>query len=376
MSERGKIRVLEGIRQGKIGGGESYVLSLVEHLDRNIFEPVVLSFTDGPMVEKLRSWKVPVYVIPSSRAFDISVWGKVKKLMADEKIDIVHAHGSRAQSNMYWGARKLNLPLIYTCHGWSFHPDQHPFKRKLRILGEQFLSGKSSVNICVSHANRSTGKELFGKFEAEVIHTSIDTQKFNPLGNYKDIRKEFGIRKDAILIAYVARLTVQKQPLVMVDAFARVASEIPRAMLLMVGDGEYKQRVEERVKELKLEDRIILQSFRQDVPDLLAASDLFVLPSLWEGFPIALVEAMAMGKAVVATNVDGTPEIVKNEENGILIEVDRLKENLEEAIIRLCKDEVLRKHFQQQAIATTANLFNVKTMVTHNEVIYKRLVSK
>lgn len=376
MSERRKIRVLEGIRQGKIGGGESYVLSLVEHLDRNIFEPVVLSFTDGPMVDKLRSRKVPTYVIPSSRAFDISVWSKVKKLMVDEKIDVVHAHGSRAQSNMYWAARKLELPLIYTCHGWSFHLDQHPVKRKLRIWGEQFLSGKSTVNICVSHANRRTGKELFGHFDAEVIHTSIDTKKFDPNGNYKDIRKEFGISKDAILIAYVARLTVQKQPLVMIEAFARVASEIPNAMLLMVGDGEDKQQVEERVRELKLEDRIILQSFRQDVPDLLAASDLFVLPSLWEGFPIALVEAMAMGKAVVATNVDGTPEIVKHEENGLLIAVDSLKENLEEAILRLCKDEALRKHFQQQAIATTVNLFNVKTMVTQNEAIYKRLVSK
>ncbi|HXB90916.1 MAG TPA: glycosyltransferase, partial [Puia sp.] len=96
MQKGKKIRILEGIRQGKIGGGESYLLGLVEHMDRSRFEPVVLSFTDGPMVERLRAKGIPAHVIHTEKPFDVRVWGKVKSLLEREEIDIVHAHGTRA----------------------------------------------------------------------------------------------------------------------------------------------------------------------------------------------------------------------------------------------------------------------------------------
>ncbi|WP_298713265.1 glycosyltransferase, partial [Chitinophaga sp.] len=106
-----KIRVLQAIRQGKIGGGESHVLDLVRSLDRSRFEPVVLSFTDGPMVSLLQNMDVPVFVIGSEKAFDISVWKKVRALMIQERIDIVHVHGTRANTNVMWAARRLRIPL-------------------------------------------------------------------------------------------------------------------------------------------------------------------------------------------------------------------------------------------------------------------------
>src|SRR5580658_9752929 len=121
-----KIRVLECIRQGQIGGGETHLLSLVENLDRNRFEPVVLSFTEGPMVERLRAMGVRTHVLYTERPFDVTKWRKVKQLMAAEGVDLVHAHGTRASSNTLWAARRLGIPLVYTVHGWSFHDDQ-PF---------------------------------------------------------------------------------------------------------------------------------------------------------------------------------------------------------------------------------------------------------
>lgn len=120
MEQPRKIRVLETIRQGKIGGGESHVLDLVKSMDSDLFEPVVLSFTDGPMVQALTAIGIPVHVIASEKAFDISIWKKVRKFLADQRIDIVHVHGTRANTNVMWAARRLGLPLIYTIHGWSF----------------------------------------------------------------------------------------------------------------------------------------------------------------------------------------------------------------------------------------------------------------
>src|SRR5438270_339874 len=142
-----KIKVLECIRQGQIGGGESHLLSLVENLDRSKFEPLVLSFTDGPMIERLREMNVESHVIYTERPFDFSKWGLVKKFLREHQVDVVHAHGTRANSNILWAARSLGIPVIYTVHGWSFHPDQNPIVRNIRILGEKYLTSRTHLNI-------------------------------------------------------------------------------------------------------------------------------------------------------------------------------------------------------------------------------------
>ncbi len=368
-----KIRILQGIRQGKIGGGESYLLSLVENLDREKFEPVVVSFTDGPMVERLNSLGIITHVIYTETPFDFRVWKKVKQLIIDEEIDVVHAHGTRANSNMFWAAKQTKKPLVYTCHAWSFHLDQNWVKKRLRIMGEQFLTGQADVNICGSQANRNTGKELFKNFEAVVINNSIDPEKFNPYGEYKNIRKELNISETDIVITSIARFTVQKQPLKLIAAFFEVCKQLNNVKLLMVGDGELRPQVEQLVKKLQLSGKVILQPFRQDVPDLLAGSDIFVLPSLWEAFPIALLEAMSMGKAVIGTNVDGTPEMIKDQENGLLLELKDLDKTLPKALVKLSLDKNLRETLQRNAIKSIYNTYNVKTLAQKNEDVYRLL---
>lgn len=372
----GKIRILEGIRQGKIGGGESYLLSLVENLDRSRFEPVVLSFTDGPMVDRLRAQGITTHVIHTERPFDWRVWKKVAALVREEDIDLVHAHGTRANSNMFWAAKKMKVPILYTCHAWSFHPDQNPLVRKFRIWSEDFLTSRADVNICGSKANRDTGRQLFRNFDAEVIYNSIDPLRFDPRGQYKDIRRELGIGKEEIVVVAVARFTLQKQPLKLIAAFARVAKRVPGVKLLMVGEGEQRENAQTLIRELGVGDKVILQPFRTDVPDILAASDIYVLPSLWEAFPIALLEAMSMGKAVIGTAVDGTPEIIRDGENGILIGTVNIEDELEAALIRLCEDKESRSRLQRQAVESIYNKYNVEDLAEKNQALYQQLLAK
>lgn len=373
MQQGKKIKVLEAIRQGKIGGGESYLLSLVENMDKSMFEPVVLSFTDGPMVTRLRELGIKTYVIYTEKPFDIRVWGKVKRLIKEEQIDIVHAHGTRANSNLFWAAKKMKLPIIYTCHAWSFHIDQHPVVKKMRIWSEGFLTSRMDVNICGSIANKETARKLFKHFDAEVINNSIDPVRFNPCGSYKDVRAELGIDKNEIIVASVARFTLQKQPLRLINAFAEVVKKIDNVKLLMVGDGELKKKAIDLINALNLQEKVILQPFRQDVPDVLAAADIFVLPSLWEAFPIALLEAMSMGKAVVATNVDGTPEMVTHNDNGLLISLRSMEKELEESLVKLCMEKELRRKLQQRAVETIYNRYNADILARKNEAIYHKL---
>jgi glycosyltransferase involved in cell wall biosynthesis len=107
---------------------------------------------------------------------------------------------------------------------------------------------------------------------------------------------------------------------------------------------------------------------------VLASSDIYVLPSLWEAFPIALLEAMSMGKAVIGTNVDGTPEIIRDRENGLLIEIDDLEGNLESALLELCGDPELRERLQRNAVSSIYNKYTVENLAKKNENIYRELV--
>jgi glycosyltransferase involved in cell wall biosynthesis len=369
-----KIKILECIRQGQIGGGESHLLSLVENLDRSQFEPVVLSFTEGPMVDRLRGMGIRTHVLHTEKPFDVTKWVEVKALIRSEGVDLVHAHGTRASSNTLWAARHLNIPLIYTIHGWSFHNDQHPLVRKLRIWGERWITTRSSVNIAVSASNRASGLEQIPGLKAVVINNGIDQQKFSPGRSFKNIRAELGIPADVVMVLFIARFTAHKQPLTLIRAFREALRAMPGMRLLMVGDGDQREEGLQLVSELGLEAAVSFQAFRQDVPDILAAADIFVLPSLWEGLPIGLLEAMAMGKAVIATEVDGTKEVVRPGENGLLVEPGNVSA-LAAALVKLGGDPALRDMLRQRALDTIRRQFNAADMTREIERVYSRVIA-
>lgn len=375
MRDEKKIKVLECIRQGKIGGGESHLLSLVENLDRNRFEPIVLSFTSGPMIDQLQQMGIDTHVIYTEKPFDVRKWNAVKKLLLSKEIDLVHAHGTRANSNILWACRKLKIPVIYTIHGWSFHPDQKPLVKTLRLLGEKYLTSRSTLNISVSQSNKESGKELIPSFESIVVNNGINLQKFNPANQFKDIRTELKLPKDKILVLFIARFTLHKQPLTLIKGFAEAVKQNTNMHLLMVGDGDQKEEAKQLIEYLQIGEHVTLEKFRQDVPDVLAAADIFVLPSLWEGLPIGLLEAMAMGKAIIASNADGTREIVEHNKNGVLVSINALQKETTEALVQLSKQPQFRKELEINARATINERFNAVSMTRTIESIYTKLVS-
>ena len=366
-----KIRILETIRQGSVGGGESHVLDLVGGLNKELFDPVVLSFTEGPMVDRLQEMGIKTHVINTLKPFDFRVFGQVKKLMKQEDIQLLHAHGTRACSNTYYPAKQLNIPLIYTVHGWSFHDNQKEWIRRIRIMGERLLVKRAAVTVCVSDSNRQEGSNYFDFKKSIVIKNGINQVRFNPEKSFKDIRAELGVNKEEILVGFIARVTLQKNPLLLIKAFAKIARDLP-VKLLIVGDGDLKKDAVDLATSLKIEDKILFQPFRQDIPDLLNALDIYCLPSLWEGLSIALLEAMAMRKAIVATPVNGTKEVIMHMQNGILVPVNDV-DALADAFVLLVNDPSLRAQIAQQAYQTLSQEFNTQTMVHKIEDLYTQV---
>lgn len=367
-----RIKILETIRQGQIGGGESHVLELATHLDKSIFEPIVLSFTPGPMVDELRKRGIKVEVIYTEKAFDFRVWGKVKDFMYKEQIDIVHAHGTRANSNVFWATKKLGLPLVYTVHGWSFHIDQKFHVRKVRELSECFLTAKADKTICVSKSNEQDGIKRFNMKRSTVIYNAIDLNKFSPNNQYKKIREELGIAPEKTVVGYIVRITRQKDPFTMLRAMREVVNKSNNIVLLMVGDGNLKARAIELSKTLGIENNVIFQPFRTDIPDILNAIDIYCLPSLWEGFPIGVLEAMAMGRPVVASPVDGTKELIEDGKTGLLVGHGRTKE-LADALLLLHNDYGLRSLFADNAHKYVHSNFGIHRLVSEVQEVYEHL---
>jgi len=366
-----KIKVLETIRQGKIGGGETHVLDLIANIDKSKYEPIVLSFTDGPMVERAKELGVEAHVIYTETPYDMRVWGKVKQFMIDHKIDIVHAHGTRANSNIFWAAKKLGLPIIYTVHGWSFHQDQKPMVKMLRIKSESFLTKKAAVTISVSHSNQKDGVDLFGMSNSQVVNYGIDTEKYDPANNFPDLREELGLPKDKTIVGFLVRMTIQKDPLTLIRAIRKVKDQTSDIVFLLMGNGDLLDDAKALVKELDIEDMIVWSGFRQDIPNVLHTIDIYTLPSLWEGLPIGLLEAMTMAKPIVATGVDGSKEAIKNGENGILVEC-KDPNNLAKAILELHNNKSKMDDFGRKSREIVLETYSVDRMCRETEAIYQK----
>ena len=367
-----KIKILESIRQGSFGGGETYLYNLVSGLDKERFEPVVLSFTEGAMVDNLRKDGVKTFVIHTLRPFDVSKFGQVKKLIVDEGVDLLRAHGTRACTNTLIPAALRKIKRIYTVHGWSFHTGNNKLVTQSRILSEKFLTSKSDVTICGSKGDIRQGEKNCSGGNYKLVYNSIDTNKYDPNLEIKDIRNEFGFGDNEFIISSIARLTFQKDPLTFIKAIPLVCDKIKNAKFLMVGDGELKDDILSLTNELNVTDKIVFSPFRSDIKELLKLTDVFVLPSLWEVVPLGLLEAMSMEKACIATDIDGTNEAIKDNVNGLCMEPHSY-EQLSAKIIMLAEDEVLRKRLGENARKTVKEKFDLKELVRKNELIYEEL---
>ncbi|MDD4641503.1 MAG: glycosyltransferase [Bacteroidales bacterium] len=356
--DKSRIIVLEVIRQGQIGGGESHLTDLVEGFDERI-RPVILSFTPGHMIDHLRRKGFSCYVLDSERAFDLALFRKIRDIIKKEKIQLIHAHGSRAASNMLLISKWMKIPILYTVHGWSFHQDQHNIIQFLRIQTERLLCASSKKVICVSENNRMTGVKEFGLKNAVVINNGINLVRFDPNKTADKIRKELSISKDDFILGFIGRMTIQKDPMSFVKAVELAHQREGRIKALLVGDGDLMQEVTDYIKQHKLNDIIYIQAFRTDVPDLLAAIDVFCLPSLWEGLSIALLEAMAMKKPIIATPCDGTKELIRDGENGKLIDFGR-PEDLKQKILDYYYHEEDRVQHGQKARELVEKHFDSK----------------
>jgi len=373
-----KIRVLEMIDRPFLGGGQINLLSLAKSLDRTKFEVFVCSGGGGPLVDEVKKNKIRHFSIPFSKRIKGKIVNEIASLLEKEKIDILHTHGGVAGFYGRRAAHKSRTPvIIHTLHGIHYLHYRHLFLKKAFIHLERIFSRVTDALILVSDADRK--KALAFKLAPEskmyVIKNGIDFAEDKEGRSLENKKREFGFKFSHPIVGTVARLHRQKGLIYFIKAAKKIHQALPKIKIFIVGGGPLRRKLERAARRTGVRSSLVFLGERRDAAEWLSLFDIFVLPSLWEGLPYVLIEASALGKPIVATDVDGVKEIIEDEKTGILIP-PRNPERLAETIIRLLREKDYALKLGERAKKTIPPKYTLKKMVEETQNLYLELHQK
>jgi len=379
-------KVLHLITRLIIGGAQENTMLTAHLLDKTRWAVEVISGpqtgSEGSLIEAVRGYGIPLRLEPTlvrevNPVKDFLAIVRLTQLMRRGNYTIVHTHSSKAGILGRWAAKLAGVPIIvHTVHGWGHHERQHPLVRAYYILLEKITLPITDKLIAVTSKDIDKGlRDGIGRSENyTIIRSGIELDRFgHPQVARATTRAAWGIPTDATVIGTVTRLSPQKAPLDFVRAAAIVAQRFPATYFMMVGDGPLRQAVTQLAAELGIADRLILTGLRRDVPELLAAFDLFALSSLWEGLPRVLPQAMATSLPIVATACDGSAEAITDGVNGFLV-LPGDPALLAERLCQLIEQPALASQLGAAGFARVAE-FSDRGMIDAIAALYAELLS-
>ena len=389
----GKIKVVHIITKLELGGAQENTIFTVKHLDRGSYEPVLISGTEGILVEEARTLEgVSIHLIPELvreiRPFtDVRALLKMRSILRKLQQEvtrestgtwphiIVHTHSSKAGILGRWAARLAGIKLtVHSVHGFSFNDFQPSLVRAFYICLERITARITTCFIAVSDANRKEGIEsgIFTDNNVSLIRSGIDIGRFQAVTcDRVTMRRTLGVDDHAPLVAMISCFKPQKAPLDFIRVAKVVLNEMSDVHFLLVGDGVLRPAIEKLIGELQIRDKILLAGWRRDIPEIMQCLDLLVLTSLWEGLPRVLPEAMASGIPVVASRVNGSPEAIKDGVNGYLLPPRAITE-MAQKVIQLLRDPQKARAMGEQGRELVQE-FDIWKMLKQQEILYANL---
>jgi len=372
-------RILFVIENAEYGGGERTFAQIIKNIDGNKFEVFVACLNSGLFIEKIKD-KAKVLPLDLTRQVNFSNIVKLKKIIKDNNIDIVHSQGARADFYSRVAsrlARKGNLPVMISTVAMPPEGFDVNVLKKFTYITLDRLSEKFVDEFIV--VSKTTKEQLIEKHKIPLSKVivipnglELDEYIYKPEWSEK-IRREFNIKPGAVIIGTSCRLVWQKGLEYLIDSANILIKEFTDSdvplVFLIGGEGPKRKVLELRVQKYGLEDRIIFTGFRKDVKEILSALDIFVMPSILEGQPIILIEVMAMGKPIVATDLDGIKEAVINGETGLLVPPKNPK-LLADAIRQLIKDRNKWKQMGIRGREIIEQKYRLDNMIKKYEDLY------
>ena len=373
-----KLRVLLMIDEASLGGGQMHVLLLAKYLRGADFEVEIGTEASGWLVDKALELRFIVHQIAISNQFTWRSFRNIRQLLVVGQFDILHTHGGTAG---FWG-RLVSVMLgkrptiVHTYHGLHYlnvlegsgQAIQQRIKRELFKRIDQFLLNYTDRIICVckSDYHKAIAAGVATLDRTSIVYNGIEIDKFSKRSNQQVARQIFGLNPTEFIFGNVGRLHEQKGHLFLLQAVAKMNN---RARVTIVGDGRLRDELVMLATKLKISDRISFLGARDDINEFLSAIDVFILPSLWEGQPIALLEALAIGKPCIASDVDGIAEIITDGVNGYLVQpkdVEALAISMDWAV----ENPDLLAKFASSGVIPISSKFLVQNMAINIANIY------
>jgi glycosyltransferase involved in cell wall biosynthesis len=352
---------------GTNGGAQEHVYSLVSRLDRSRYDVSVISLSPGSAARKIERLGVPVTVLDEHD--DAIAVGAVATLLAEARPDVVHNHMYRAElvgtrAAIALGEIRHRRPyVVSTVHSSRVRSPED--REQLRIL-----TPRMDRLIAVSRSiERKIADE--GRYGApvELIHNGVDLVRYDHQEPCCTLREEYGMPAHASIVGVVARLEPEKGHPTLLEAWQRVLLQVPYAYLLVVGEGSRYDTLAAQAADLGILERVVFAGRRDDIPAITAALDVAVLPSYREAQGLTVLEAMALSRPVVASNVGGIPEMIEDGVTGLLVPPHD-PDALAAAIVRLLCDHPYADTLARAGHDLVHRKFCVELMVHAIEAIY------
>lgn len=355
-----KLRVMQIIPDLGIGGAEIMVENLSIELNKREIDLKIISLYshNSAITERLEKNNVQIIYLNKKLGVDWKIAVRLYRLMMEFKPDVVHTHLYAASYGIAASIFAKVPVKIHTIHNVA----TKEFKKINRIINRIFYHYYGVIPVSISPLIKQTVQKEYNLAENSVamIYNGIDLKRCLPKENY-------AFNKDRIDIIHVGSFKEQKNHVGLLRSFKMVYDQYPNANLILIGSGELEEQVENCIKNLELGENVELLGLRADVYSFLNAADIFVFPSLWEGMPISLIEAMATGLPILATRVGGIPDMIENNISGLIVDVK--DDDVSRALIQLIENRTLREQLGYQA-RIAALRFTSNKMATEYADLY------
>lgn len=360
------------------GGVERYLQTLFKYSDKQLVENILVC-SQNYDYKKMKSLADRVIVLKMSHQIspssDIKVEKALRRIIKKLKPDIIYAHSSKAGALARIADLGLKNKVIYNPHGWAFNMQQSAQKKELYKWVEKISAHFCDKIVCISDAEKESAlrEKICKPSKLQVIYNGIDLEEIK--NTVPKTRKELNLPEDAFVVGMVGRLTKQKAPDIFVKAAKLIKQKIPNTYFLMVGDGELRDQIEKMIHQFGLDKSFLITGWVDNPASYMKIMNVGCLLSRWEGFGLVLPEYMACGVPIVATNVDAIPNIIKDHENGLLVEVndsDTVKYNVSKVLLT----PQLATSLTNKGIVMVTKKFNIKGTAVLTEKLYKKVCSK
>jgi len=370
-------RVLHLNASNFYGGPEKQIVEHIKILNLDKFTGFVAAFQEGvkknDILVKAGHAGIKNQAIPSKHPLDLNAMRNLQLILFENKIDLLCTHGFKSTVYGWQAGRKIGIPVIAFSRGFTAENKKVAFYESI----ERKILRRVDGIISVSHGQKKK-LENFGikRNESWVVHNAVSVNNIDLLKkDYKQqILEKFNLPKDAILAVTAGRLSPEKGHEFLVEAASKL-KEYKNLYYIFAGEGVCREKLENKAEHLNIISQCRFIGFWKDILNLFNIMDFFVLPSLTEGLPNVILESFSLKKSVVATDVGGVSELLKNKENGLLVPACN-SDLLAEGISSLYKSELLRKKMGDSGYNTVSNYFSFEKQKKSLEDIYLNILEK